>query len=86
MQEFLQKFFIWLAGFVFFSCFFFFLTYFAVSGLFDAGKDRGQEERIRQLDGFVNSTHMSLSKLQEIVKDRETCLLQSTGSPRADTT
>ena len=86
MQEFLQKFFVWLVGFVWewglFS-FFFSLNLLALSGLFDAGKDRGQEERIRRLDGFINSTHMSLSKLREIVKDRETCLLQSTGSPRA---
>ena len=34
------------------------------------GKRRGQQ-RIRWLHGIINSTDMNLSKLQEIVKDRE---------------
>ena len=41
----------------------------------DAGKDWGQEERgwqrMRWLDVIINSTDMSLSKLQDIVKARE---------------
>ena len=34
------------------------------------GRRRGQQ-RIRWLDGITDTTDMSLSKLQEIVKDRE---------------
>jgi len=39
------------------------------------GKIEGQRrrgwQRMSQLDGIINSMHMTLSKLQEIVKDRE---------------
>ena len=34
------------------------------------GRRRGQQ-RMRSLDGITDSINMSLSKLQEIVKDRE---------------
>ena len=35
------------------------------------GKSRRGQERIRWLDGIIDSMDMNLSKLQEIVKDRE---------------
>ena len=34
------------------------------------------------MDGTTDSMDMSLSKLQETVKDREACVLQSMGSQR----
>ena len=37
---------------------------------------------MRQLDGITDSMAMSLSELQEIVKNREACVLQAMGSQR----
>ena len=36
------------------------------------GKGRRRQQRMRQLDGIIDTMDMSLSKLQEILKDRET--------------
>ena len=49
------------------------------------GRRRRGRQRMRQLDGITDSMDMSLSKLWEMLKDRES-VLQSIGSQESDMT
>ena len=49
------------------------------------GRGRKGQQRMRWLDGIINSMDMTLRKLQEIVKDREGCRSAAHGVAKSRT-
>ena len=55
------------------------LVSFVIMKQYQRGRRRRGQQRMRWLNGIIDSLDMSLSKLQEIVKDGKPGVLQSTG-------
>ena len=49
------------------------------------GRRRRGQQRMRWWDGIIDSVHMSLSKLLELVKDREAWRVSALGFPKSQT-